>query len=322
MGSGRKGPADAGRGAQGGDPMSISNYNEDVLVCPQCLGSLSFSAAEVTCVLCCARYPVKATGTLDLRLRERKKVDVTIVIGGGDGPPRPEFGVMAARAEPEVRFDPSELPAHLPPVVASHIPRAPGPGSLCLDVGCGAGDYKRPLEKAGYRWVGFDYRHPRAPLWADAHALPFAENSFDFVISLAVLEHIQHPGVMLREVRRVLKPGGVYLGSVTYLVPFHDSASYFNMTHHGVWSALADAGLVAEFVRADPVYLGIRAIAHAGLFSGLRRSVAYAIVEPVVWLHRLYWAYKRGRGSTTHRSDWQMLLNTGAFVYKAVKPMA
>lgn len=300
--------------------MSNSQHAWEVLVCPKCLGALSFFASGAECTRCGDHYPIRETGTLDIRLRSGKKVDVSFEIGVRNNRPEPEFGVMVVNPAPEVRFAPSELPAHLSPAMASHIPRASTPDSLCLDLGCGAGAYRRPLEKAGYRWIGFDYGHPKAPLWADAHALPFPDNTFDFVISLAVLEHIEYPAVMLREVRRVLKPGGVYLGSVAYLVPFHDAASYFNMTHHGVWSALADAGLATEFVRADPMYLGVRAIAYGGLFTGLKRGVAYAIVEPVVRLHRLYWAYKRWKGSVKHHADWQMLLNTGAFIYKAVKP--
>lgn len=210
--------------------------------------------------------------------------------------------------------------------MATYIPRAPTPNSCCLDLGCGAGDYKNVLEKSGYRWVGLDYKHPKAPMWADAHALPFSENTFDLIISLAVLEHIEYPAVMLREVYRVLKPGGVYLGSVAYLVPFHDRASYYNMTHHGVWSALNNAGLAIEFVHADPTYLGIRAIAYSGLFNGLKRRIAYVIVEPIVWLHRLYWNYKRLRSRNTegnnYHQDWQVMLNTGAFFYKALKPIS
>lgn len=303
-----------------GTTMNNSIYNQDILVCPKCLGALSFTTADANCGRCGDRYPIIETGTLDLRLRGGKKVDVSFDIGDRGNRPVPNFGIMTANPAPEVQFAPSELPVHLSPAMASHIPRAPTPGSLCLDLGCGAGDYRQPLETAGYRWIGFDYGHPKAPLWADAHALPFPDCTFDFVISLAVLEHIEYPAVMLREVRRVLKPGGTYLGSVTYLVPFHDAASYFNMTHYGVWSALADAGLATEFVRADPMYLGIRAIAFSGLFTGLKRGIAYAIVEPVVLLHRLYWAFKRWKGSINHNVDWQILLNTGAFVYKAAKP--
>jgi SAM-dependent methyltransferase len=43
-----------------------------------------------------------------------------------------------------------------------------------------------------------------------ADHLPFASNSFDVVICDNVLEHLEHPWGLLREVGRVLKPGGVF----------------------------------------------------------------------------------------------------------------
>jgi SAM-dependent methyltransferase len=51
---------------------------------------------------------------------------------------------------------------------------------------------------------------------ADAHVLdsdsyPFADSRFDACISNYVLEHIADPITHLREIRRILKPGGVYL---------------------------------------------------------------------------------------------------------------
>ena len=299
------------------------HLDQDILVCPNCRNDLDFGAADPYCPQCGDRYPISDNGVLDLRLKRNKKVEVAFELGAHTKRRRPDFGIMAVNPAPDITFTASDLPVHLSPAMASYIPRAPASGSRCLDLGCGAGEYRVALEKAGYRWTGFDYAHPKAPLWADAHALPFPDNSFDFVISLAVLEHIEYPAVTLREIHRVLKPGGIYLGSVTYLVPFHDAASYFNMTHFGVWSALENAGLEAEFVRADPSYLGIRAIAYTGLFNGLKRSWAYAIVEPAVWLHRLYWRYKRlkRRGGNQYASDWQVILNTGAFTYKATKPV-
>jgi len=44
--------------------------------------------------------------------------------------------------------------------------------------------------------------------------IPFASDQFDTVVSQETLEHFFFPGVMLAEIKRVLKPGGQFIGSV------------------------------------------------------------------------------------------------------------
>jgi SAM-dependent methyltransferase len=52
--------------------------------------------------------------------------------------------------------------------------------------------------------------------------LPFRDSSFDVVISLQLLEHVEHPAAVVREVYRILKPGGwLYLTCANYL-SFHE----------------------------------------------------------------------------------------------------
>jgi SAM-dependent methyltransferase len=70
---------------------------------------------------------------------------------------------------------------------------------------------------------------------ATADRLPFKDNSFDGVISIAVLEHVRDPFRCAREIARVLKPGGWLKCCVPFLQPLHGYPHhYFNMTHEGL----------------------------------------------------------------------------------------
>ncbi len=121
----------------------------------------------------------------------------------------------------------------------------PGPLDL-LDWGCGTAEY-RPLvqDVLGHRYVGFDSEGVAADVLGDAHRLPFRSESFDHVLTNAVLEHVANPFVGIREVARVLRKGGVFSGSVAFLEPYH-AHSYFHLTPDGVQHVLTTAGLRVE----------------------------------------------------------------------------
>lgn len=54
------------------------------------------------------------------------------------------------------------------------------------------------------------------PVLADAHALPFKDESQEFVVASEIIEHLNDPGTAAREIWRVLKPGGRALVSTPY----------------------------------------------------------------------------------------------------------
>lgn len=73
-------------------------------------------------------------------------------------------------------------------------------------------------------------------LVADAHDLHMVDdNSVDFVISVSVLEHVRYPQKVVKEMYRILKPGGVIYINIPFVFPFHaDPSDFYRFTHKGI----------------------------------------------------------------------------------------
>lgn len=81
--------------------------------------------------------------------------------------------------------------------------------------------------------------------------LPFKSNSFDGVISLSVLEHLENPFHWAKEIVRILKPGGELYFTVPFLAPFHGYPDhYYNMSINGLRRIFGDEVNIIE----DGVY--------------------------------------------------------------------
>jgi len=99
-------------------------------------------------------------------------------------------------------------------MVAAHVAL---PGARVLDIGCGVGMYTARLAGAGARAVGIEVEWARAReargrgldvAAAVGEALPLADGSVDAVLLHEVLEHVADDRRTVREVCRVLRPGG------------------------------------------------------------------------------------------------------------------
>jgi SAM-dependent methyltransferase len=157
--------------------------------------------------------------------------------------------------------------AHLD--VLNRLPR----GSTVLEIGCGGGQMREFLRSKGHRYVGSDISKTRVyanlqkfggpDLLCDVHFLPFADQSFDLVYSAAVTEHLACPYLVAQEVARALKPGGYYLGNVSFLEPWHDN-SFFHMSPLGVFELLTQANFDIEHIWPGEGYSGYRALLAMG----------------------------------------------------------
>jgi len=96
-------------------------------------------------------------------------------------------------------------------------------GPNLLDIGCAQGFFLYNASKAGYTTKGIEISQDAAEyaimeFGLDIEAKPFEElrfpeNHFDVVTLWQVLEHVPYPLTVLKEVHRILKPGGLLVAS-------------------------------------------------------------------------------------------------------------
>jgi len=179
----------------------------------------------------------------------------------------------------------------LPPSLAEHF-RSVGPGT-CIDVGCGDGRTLYALQAegllAGVAVTAVDLSPQRVDTAARispdfrcvvASACDLAgvaDASMDFLISAQVIEHVPDDRQMLREVHRVLRPGGsAYVSTV-----FKKRWAWYFRRCNGKWTL--DPTHVREYT-SDHQLLSAASGAGLAVVDSRKRLIAYPLIDPVLRL--------------------------------------
>jgi SAM-dependent methyltransferase len=160
--------------------------------------------------------------------------------------------------------------------VAAHLPQT----GRVLDLGCGANAELAPYRTATREVWGADFQaHSQLQhaIWfrqlGRDGGIPFPAGHFDLVTSVMVLEHVRDPAAFLREVARVLRPGGAFVGhtvSGEHYVTWVRRA--FGLLPHSVTQAVVWRLYGRACEDTFPVFYrlnGERAIRRAGRPAGL-----------------------------------------------------
>ncbi|MDX2851458.1 class I SAM-dependent methyltransferase [Streptomyces sp. PA03-3a] len=202
-------------------------------------------------------------------------------------------------------------------------PRAP---DRVVDLGCGRGGSAAYFRRHNprVRWVGVDISgspeaRQRTPgddpvLYYDGVRLPFRSGALPLVYSHQVFEHVSRPRELLAEIGRVLRPGGVFIGSTSQFEPYH-SFSLWNYTPYGFRVLVEEAGLAMEEIRPslDGVTLIMRSYHGRPPEYGRYWDEASPLnAEIDTWAHRT----KRGAALANLRK----LTYCGQFAFRVRKP--
>lgn len=220
-----------------------------------------------------------------------------------------------------------DMPYHLDLAHLDVINQLPAHRTV-LEIGCGGAQMRQLIESKGHRYIGTDLSKTRVSselqifggpdLLCDAHFLPFGDCSFDTVYSAAVTEHVACPYLVAQEAARVLKPGGFYLGNVSFLEPWHDD-SFFHMSPLGAFELLTQARFDIAYIWPGRGYNGFHALMQMG--NKATRPLAFLGNA----LYGIYWAGNSARNLLRPRKDADAIADAarvgGASDWIARRPM-
>ena len=140
------------------------------------------------------------------------------------------------------------------------LPLLGAPGRRTLDVGCGEGRLARHLAALGHRVVGIDASptliaaarelSPELELHvANAAALPLDDASFDRVVSFMCLHDVDDLDGAVREIARVLEPGGVACLAVVH--PLNSAGRFEKHGRFVIRGSYLDSFRYADAVQRD-----------------------------------------------------------------------
>ncbi|HEX2428195.1 MAG TPA: class I SAM-dependent methyltransferase [Gaiellaceae bacterium] len=171
---------------------------------------------------------------------------------------------------------------------------AVGRGKRVLDLGCRTGALTRHFLE-GNSVVGLDVDSAALekaaalgiePVQANVEEpLPFEDASFDAVVSGELFEHLRFPDALVAEIRRVLRPGGVLVGSVPNAFRVQSRLRFVrgrppedDPTHLRMFSPNGIRALLGEFEQVEVSFVGGRyARLSARLFA---RDLVFTGVVP------------------------------------------
>ena len=133
-------------------------------------------------------------------------------------------------------------------------------GSLVLDAGAGIAPYRSFFQHARYESADFEKvekAYAPSTYVCDLQSIPVEDGRFDFIILTQVLEHVPEPRLVLAELYRVLKLGGVMLCSAPLCYEEHEQPyDFYRYTQFGLRHLLNSAGFVVDRLDWLEGYLG------------------------------------------------------------------
>lgn len=135
------------------------------------------------------------------------------------------------------------------------------PGNV-LEVGCAGRDLEGWFKSLGHRYVGIDREaRGRGPTFLmDVTEVEeyFEPGLFDIAVAMAVLPHVKDPHMAISNVRSVLRDGGLFVGTWTWVYGSVDNASYWHPSESALRRLLEEQGFEVEVLEPEwPIWKSV-----------------------------------------------------------------
>jgi len=121
---------------------------------------------------------------------------------------------------------------------------------MVLDAGAGAAPYKALVAHANYESADFemfDQPYAKSTYVCDLKEIPVEDARYDYVLFNQVLEHVPYPALVLKELHRVMKPGGRLIYTAPLFYEEHGQPyDFYRYTSFGIRVLFEDAGFSIE----------------------------------------------------------------------------
>lgn len=134
------------------------------------------------------------------------------------------------------------------------------PGCLVLDAGAGSQKYASKFSQQRYETADFeqvDKAYKPSTYVCDLRSIPVEDGRFDAVVFTQVMEHLPEPKLVLKELNRVLKPGGVMFFSAPLYYQEHEKPyDFYRYTQFGLMYLFEQSGFHTNEIRWLEGFMG------------------------------------------------------------------
>ncbi|WP_277185535.1 class I SAM-dependent methyltransferase [Caballeronia sp. BR00000012568055] len=151
-------------------------------------------------------------------------------------------------------------------------------GAMVLDAGAGDAPYKSLVSHAVYESADFekvDKPYAKSTYVCDLADIPVEANRYDFVLFNQVMEHLPEPKAVLKELFRVLKPGGKIIYTAPLFYEEHEQPyDFYRYTQFAIKYLFTEAGFTLERLDWLEGYYGTVAYQMNGMATHLPSTPA------------------------------------------------